>query len=689
MTTSDAEPLRWGILATGAIAHTFARALATTPGATLAAVAGRTQQSVDAFAERHRAFLQATFPELTTYGGFAPLLADPAVDVIYVASPHPAHAEWTIRALEAGKHVLCEKPMGMNHAEVMAMVETARAEQRFLMEAFMYRCHPQTLALKQLVDDGAIGELRLIQAAFGFQVPFDAESRLFANALGGGGIMDVGCYPLSIARYLTGEEPSRIFAQGHLGATGVDEWAHAQLHFGNGVTAQIGTGVSLNLDNRVHLFGSAGRITVGNPWHCADASGHWQFRLQRQDEAAQTISGEAAPLYQIEAEEVARCISAGLLESPHMTWQDSLNNAIGQDRWRKGIGLVFEAEAPEQHPGPLRGSLKGRSPRTTLIPQAPLPALDRNVSRLVMGCDNQPSMAHASALWDHFFESGGNCFDTAWLYGGGSMEQLFGHWHQARGIRDEVVLIGKGAHTPHCTPEAVHRQLDESLDRLQTDYVDVYFLHRDNPDIPVGEFVSALNDEQARGRIRTFGGSNWTLPRLKAANDWAATHGQAPFRVLSNNFSLAHMVEPIWAGTETSTASPFRAYLESEQIALFPWSAQARGFFTPWVDAVLAADAAAADRVAITTMQPDVAELRRTWFSDDNFERRRRAQALADERGVDLIQVALAYVAAQAFPCFPLIGARIIDETRSSAAALEQRLGPAECAWLDLRGDRS
>jgi aryl-alcohol dehydrogenase-like predicted oxidoreductase len=285
-------------------------------------------------------------------------------------------------------------------------------------------------------------------------------------------------------------------------------------------------------------------------------------------------------------------------------------------------------------------------------------------------------------MWDHYFESGGNAFDTAYIYGGGSMEKLLGRWHTSRGIRDDIVIIGKGAHTPDNHPEAVSRQLDRSLDRLETDQVDVYFLHRDNVDIPVGEFVSVLNEEAARGRIKAFGGSNWTLERVKAANAYAAENGLQPFTVLSNHFSLARMVEPIWPGVEAASGSRFREFLAASQIALFPWSSQARGFFTPWADPIIA-DRGAENR-AVTTMQPTVAELKRTWFAPDNFERRARAGAVAKRLDVEMINIALAYVLNQPFPCFPLIGPRLLWETRSCLAALELALSAEEMAWLDL-----
>ena len=181
---------RWGILATGRIARTLANAVVASESSELAAVGSRTQAAADAFA--------SDYDGITAHGSYDALLEDDDVDAIYVSTPHPQHAEWTIKALEAGKAVLCEKPMGVNHAEVMAMVETAAFHNRFLMEAFMYRTHPQTAKVIELIRDGAIGEVRQVNASHGFASPFNPASRLHSNDLAGGGIMDVGCYPVSM-----------------------------------------------------------------------------------------------------------------------------------------------------------------------------------------------------------------------------------------------------------------------------------------------------------------------------------------------------------------------------------------------------------------------------------------------------------------------------------------------------------
>ena len=178
------EKLTWGILGTGTIAGTFAKGLQASETGKLLAVGSRTQEAANTFGERwnisHR------------HGSYEALLANKDVQAIYISTPHPMHAEWAIKAAEAGKHVLCEKPIGLNAAEAMAIIEAARRNNVFLMEAFMYRCHPQTAQLVELIRSGTIGEVRVIQATFSFATTFNLEKSLLNNALGGGGILDVG-----------------------------------------------------------------------------------------------------------------------------------------------------------------------------------------------------------------------------------------------------------------------------------------------------------------------------------------------------------------------------------------------------------------------------------------------------------------------------------------------------------------
>ena len=232
---------RWGILATGNIAHKLADAVVASDTSELTAVGSRTQDAADEFAKEYG------LSSAGSHGSYQALIEDSNVDAIYVSTPHPMHAEWTIKALEAGKAVLCEKPMGVNHPEVMAMVETAAFHRRFLMEAFMYRTHPQTAKAVELIRDGAIGEVRQMNMSFGFASPFNPRGRLHANELAGGGIMDVGCYPVSMARLVAGEEPDAVVGFGQLSQTGVDAWAAALLRFPSGAIARVSTAVQLGI----------------------------------------------------------------------------------------------------------------------------------------------------------------------------------------------------------------------------------------------------------------------------------------------------------------------------------------------------------------------------------------------------------------------------------------------------------
>lgn len=294
--------------------------------------------------------------------------------------------------------------------------------------------------------------------------------------------------------------------------------------------------------------------------------------------------------------------------------------------------------------------------------------IGRPVSRIVMG-----SMAFragielTTAILDDFVERGGNCVDTAYVYG---TEATVGEWLKASGARDEIVLIAKGAHTPHCTPEGLTRQLFESLDKLGTDRADLYFLHRDNPEVPVGEFVDCLNEHRRAGRIRAFGGSNWTTERIAAANDYAASRGLVGFAASSPNLALATWNEPMWRGCVTASDPESREWYARTRLPLFAWSSQASGLFT--------------GRFSPTDRDdPAVAEVARTWFSDANFARLERARSLAMERCVTSAEIALAWVLCQPLEAFALIGPRSVEETRNSLGALAVSLTEEELGWLE------
>ncbi len=601
------------------------------------------------------------------------MLADAGVDAVYIATVHTGHARLALAAIAAGKHVLVEKPLAPNAGSVMAVIDAARAAGVTVVEAYMYRFHPQTRLLLRLVAEGAIGAVGHIDASFSFAVAAPG-GRLFDPALAGGGILDVGGYPVSMARAIAGAATGRAFAEpvtlsatGTVGASGVDEWSVAQLGFAGGITASVRTGVRLADPETVSVHGSAGSIQLTDPWTIRAKA---QLVLRRVGAEPQLFTfaadlDEHKP-YALEADALAVAATTGG-EPTEMSLDDSFGNAMVLDRWRAAIGLRFPFEADTADIPTVDGLPLTVHPHHAMS-YGSIAGLDKPVSRLVLGCDNQLNLANASAVFDHFYGAGGNAFDTAWLYGNGYYEKLLGQWMANRGIRDELVVIVKGAHTPHCDPESISRQLTESLERQQHGVADIYLMHRDNPQVPVGEFVDVLNDHVDAGRITVFGGSNWSPERVDAAQAYARANGKRGFSALSNHFGLAQAYDVPWAGCVQMTDEASKAWLVDRGMPLLPWSSQARGFF---------ARGAADDR--------SDTELVRCYYSDSNFERKRRAERLGSELGVPATAIALAFVLAQPFPTFPLFGPRTIAECRSSMTGLSIPLDAAQVAWLDLR----
>ncbi|WP_138945310.1 aldo/keto reductase [Plantibacter sp. M259] len=661
------EHVAWGIIGPGTIAERFATELHASRTGRLAAVASRDASRAEEFGER---FGDGTAP-VRGYGSVAELLADPGVDAVYIATPHTEHVRLVIEAAEAGKHIVSEKPLSVNRAGAMLAIEAARRAGVYLAEAFMYRFHPQTAKLVELVSSGAIGDVQHIEASFAFAANLPADHRLMNPELAGGGILDVGGYPVSISRLIAGAavgapfaDPTEVTGNGTIGSTGVDEWASASLVFPSGITAHVTSGVRVQDDNRVVVTGSTGQIIVSDPWLPSVEDG--STIEVRTISGTESIHIPGAPQYAIQADAVAAFADAG--QAPQIRWADSLGNAATLDRWREAVGLEYPFESIDTDIP--TGSGRPLAVRAELpMPTGRIAGIDHDISRLVMGVDNQQTLSHASAMFDDFFERGGNAFDTAWLYGDGLQEQLLGRWLANRGLRDDVVVIGKGAHTPFCDPESISRQLFESLDRLGTDHLDLYLMHRDNVEVPVGEFVDVLNEHAEAGRIRAFGGSNWSIERFEEANAYAAANRKRGFAALSNHFGLARALDVPWAGCVEVTDPTSRAWLEETKTPLLPWSSQARGFFTGRAEPEDLSD-------------PDLV---RCYYSDDNFERLARARQLGSELGVAPTAIALAYVLAQDFPTFALIGPRSIEETRSSTDALSLKLTPEQVAWLDLR----
>ncbi len=663
------KKIRWGIIGPGSIAKAFRGGLNDSQHGVLAAIATRNPD---------RPGLQETFPEARVVHGYEALLADKEIDAVYISVPHTGHAEWAIKAAEAGKHVLVEKPLALSAHEADAVFHAHRKAGTFAGEAFMYRVHPQAAKLIELIQSGAIGDVRMIQSSFGFSMgKFQPEHRLFASALAGGGIMDVGCYPVSMARLIAGAamgkpfaDPAKVSGAATLNAEGTDDWATAMMSFENGIVAQVSCAVMANLDNVLRIHGSEGRIEVPDFWF---ANGDRDQGLGRIDiikgGQTETISVGAEPhLYSYEAEAASLAILAGKTEfdAPGMSWNDTLGNLRVLDKWRADAGIEFSVEKSVNRVNTLDNRPLGAN--QGIIPKRTIPGLEKQASAVALGFEDFKTFSSGAILLDAFWEKGGNIFDTAFIYGGGYTEKLWGEWQKRSGVREQAVLIGKGAHSPLVYPDVIAKQLTQSLDRLQSDYLDIYFMHRDNLDVPVGEFVDAMDAEVKAGRIRgPYGGSNWTKERMDEAIAYANANGKTAPQALSNNFALAEMISPIWAGCVTSSTPDFKQWLIDRQVTNFSWSSQARGFFT---------DFAGRDK-------RDNEELVRCWYNDQNFGRRDRAIELGNELGHSPIHIALAYVLAQPFPSVPLIGPRRLVELEDSLKAFEIKLTPEQVRWLE------
>ncbi|MGK9219528.1 aldo/keto reductase [Microbacterium barkeri] len=653
----------WAVLGPGQIARRFLGELSENGGGLVAvgsSDSGRARAFADEAEERGATDVTA--------GTYEEALADPRVAAVYVSAVHTAHPALVVAALDAGKAVLCEKPLSVNHGTSMALVDAAREAGVPLVEAYMYRFHPQTHAVLDLVREGAIGRVVHVDASFAFRVP-QRGGRLFDPAVAGGGILDVGGYPATMVSAIVdaaegahASEPVDLSATGVVGPTGVDEWTVARATYRGGITATLSAGVRATAPNDVTILGEKGRIRIPEPWVPTGAT---TIELTTVDEGERVIEIDAAPAYALEAQATLAALRDGALEAAEMTSAETLATARTLDRWRAAIRLRYPFEAETADIPPVRPLVVSDA----AMRYGEIPGVGKRVSRLVMGVDNQPDLAHASAMFDHYFAHGGNAFDTAYIYGDGALEGRLGRWIANRGVREDVVVITKGGHTPHCDPESVSRQLLESLERQGTDYADIYMLHRDNPDVPVGEFVDVLDEHFRAGRIRVYGGSNWTPARIDEANAYARANGRQGFTVVSNHFGLAEALDVPWEGCVHATDAASKRWLAERGIPLLPWSSQARGFFTG-------------------RARPDDLsdpELVRCYYSDENFERLRRAEQLGADRGVPATAIALAYVLAQPFPTFPLFGPRTIEEARSSMRGLSIELTAEEVAWLDLR----
>ncbi len=322
---------RWGILGCGRIAASFATGLKSAPGAVLAAVGSRSADKAEAFAKEHGAERH--------HGSYESLANDPEVDAIYVATPHPMHEADSILCLKGGKAVLTEKPFTINRIQAANVIATARERNLFLMEAHWSRFIPAMREVHRLILEGAIGDIRMVQADFGFRADFNPDSRLFDPALGGGALLDVGCYPLSLTVMLLGT-PNVVIGLADIGVTGVDEQATINLGYSDGRLALLSTAVRTNTPQEAVIAGSEGTIRIHNPW--------WKpstFTLSRSGKDTETIT---IPMegngFNYEAIEVMKCLEEGKLESDIMPHAQTIEIMRIMDTLRNQWGVKYPGE---------------------------------------------------------------------------------------------------------------------------------------------------------------------------------------------------------------------------------------------------------------------------------------------------------------------------------------------------------
>ena len=325
------DTIQWGILAPGAIAHKFARDLWVAKGGKLRAVAGRDLGRAKAFADEFGA-------EKAT-DDLMELAADDSVDIVYIASPHNFHFAAAKALLEAGKPVLCEKPLTLNAAQARELIGISRANNVFLMEAMWTRCLPIYDRVREWLDDGRIGEPRLVTSHFCFPSPYDPSSRWFDPELAGGSLLDLGVYNLAVSQFVMGRKPDKIAAVARFSGSGVDEMLSASLLYENGGMAQFTCGFTSRFDNSLVIGGEKGFIRVAPRF--MDAGEAVLTIGDHTETVREPLRGEG---FEFEIEEAMRCLRAGEIESPKMPLDDTLATMEVMDGIRAQIGLRYPGE---------------------------------------------------------------------------------------------------------------------------------------------------------------------------------------------------------------------------------------------------------------------------------------------------------------------------------------------------------
>ena len=326
------DTIRWGIIGTGFIAHQFARGLAVLDDARLAAVASRTKESADKFGEE--------FGVTGRHVGAEELAGNENVDVVYVATPNTMHKGNTLICLNGGKAVLCEKPFCINSSEAAEMVESAREKGVFLMEAMWTLCFPAMAKVREIINSGAIGEVRQVHSNFSFRCEWEPDGLLLNPELGGGSLLDVGVYNIALAQMVYQREPTRISSMAHLGETGVDEQSSVILGYDNGALAVLTSAIRTESKQEAAIYGTDGYIKIPHAFWKPERI----IVKTSQDEERECKFEGAGNGYNYEAAEVMRCLRNGCLESRILPLDTSVAIMRTMDTIREQWGLVYPME---------------------------------------------------------------------------------------------------------------------------------------------------------------------------------------------------------------------------------------------------------------------------------------------------------------------------------------------------------
>jgi len=663
--------IKWGIIGSGNIADAFAHSVKYCQDSDLVSVFGRNEEAVKQFSAK---FTVKSYTNLDSF------FTSDEIDAVYIATPHSSHFTYSLEAIKNNKHILCEKPLTMNYLESMTLLSLAKEAKVFLMEAYMYRTHPQTFNILHHLDLFKNTQEKIfIESSFGFSAELPKEHRLRNPLLGGGAILDVGCYPLSMVKLIAGNlqgmpfaDPESINATGRLDETGVDLQSEAHLVFSDQIEAKISCAIDEEYSNDLKIKSGNLELIVEQPWHCGQfQDGNSSIKILDSGNLIKEVSYlDTVGLFTREIDHASKCIQEEKFESALVSHADTQSNMLWLDKWRQEVKIKCPYESFENSPIPAS---RFYLMQKTQFQNTAIKGIEKNASRLALGCDNQTSSLHAFTMFDHFYGAGGRIFDTAYIYNNGKGDKYLGDWINSRNLEKDIIVIGKGAHTPQCEPQFIRPQILESLERLNIETLDIFCLHRDNPDIPVSEFMDALDEVKSEGLINLIGASNWDLERFSEARDYAQLNNKEPFTALSNNFSLAEMVDPVWPGC-VGVNNQYINYLIENQIMLFPWSSQARGFFI--------------EKKEITSNEhfsnPSLEEEVRVWHNEKNLKRRAKCFEIAKQKNLQPIQVALAYVVQKSSLIFPLIGPRTIFETNSSIEATQINLSAQEMIDLSI-----